>query len=111
MAKTTFSGPVVSENGSIIGSSGTQLTQVKVYTPSLDVASVAATTVADQTFTVSGLTTADTVFVNPPALTAGLLVTSARVSAADTLQVRFHNTTAVAVDEAAAVWRIVAVRS
>lgn len=111
MSKTTFSGPVQSDAGNIIGSSGTELKQVKVYVASLDPASVAATSVADQTFTVTGLTTDDTVFVNPPAMTAGMNVGYARVSAADTLQVRFHNTTAVAIDEAAADWRIIAIRS
>lgn len=111
MGRSTFSGPVVSENGFIFGASGTQITQTVVYTPTLDVLAVAATTVADQTFTVTGLTTADKVIVNPPALPAGLTVSHASVSAADTLLVRFHNTTAAIVDPAAAVWNIVAIRS
>jgi hypothetical protein len=111
MGTTTFSGPVKSDGGNIIGSGGTKLTQVKVYTPSLDPASIAATAVADQTFTVTGLATSDTVVVNPPALAAGVVMSHARVTAADTLEVRFHNTTAAAVDMAAATWRIVAIRS
>jgi hypothetical protein len=64
----------------------------------LDVASVAANTSAEQTFTVRGLRPGDFVHVNKPSLHAGLVVSTARVSAADTLAITFGNTTAGAID-------------
>jgi len=64
----------------------------------LDVASVAASTSAEQTFTVKGLRAGDFVHVNKPSLHAGLIVSTARVSAADTLAITFGNTTAGAID-------------
>jgi hypothetical protein len=64
----------------------------------LDVASVAASTSAEQTFTVKGLRVGDWVSVNKPSLHPGLVVSTARVSAADTLAITFGNTTAAAID-------------
>jgi len=61
---------------------------------SLDVASVAANTSAEQAFTVSGLKVNDLVIVNKPSASAGLGVVNARVSAADTLALTFMNATA-----------------
>ena len=71
-----------------------------VLSIALDVASVAANTSAEQTFTVPGLTTDMVVFVNKPSLSAGLVVGNARVSAANTLALTFGNSTAGAVDPA-----------
>jgi hypothetical protein len=65
--------------------SGTAITGITVYTQSIDVASVAANTSAEQTFTVTGLATTDKVFVIKPSLSAGLVIGNARVSAANTL--------------------------
>ncbi len=90
---------------------GTAITKIVVYSQSLDVASVAANTTAEQTFTVTGLTTADKVFVNKPSLSAGLGIVNARVSAADTLAITFVNATAAAIDPAAETYAIVALRS
>lgn len=90
---------------------GTVMTKMVVYSQSLDVASVAANTTAEQTFTVTGLTTADKVFVNKPSLSAGLGIVNARVSAADTLALTFVNATAAAIDPAAETYAIVALRS
>ena len=67
----------------------------------LDVASVAANTSAEQTFSVKGLRPGDFVHVNKPSLHAGLVVSTARVSAADTLAITFGNTTAAPIDPAA----------
>jgi hypothetical protein len=64
----------------------------------LDVGSVAANTSAEQSFTVKGLRPGDFVHVNKPSLHAGLVVSTARVSAADTLAITFGNTTAGAID-------------
>ncbi len=66
----------------------------------LDVASVAANTSAEQAFPVKGLKVGDFVHVNKPSLHAGLVVSTARVSAADTLSITFGNTTGAAIDPA-----------
>lgn len=108
MGTTNFS--TVAADAFISGS-GTAITGIKVYSQSLDVASVAANTSAEQTFTVTGLTTADKVFVIKPSLSAGLVIGNARVSAADTLAITFGNLTASPIDPAAESYTIVAIRS
>lgn len=94
-----------------VGASGTAITQMRVYTPTIDPASVAANTTAEQTFTVAGLTTADKVIVNKPTNTAGLGIVNVRVSAADTLAITFGNFTALAIDAASEVYSVIAIRS
>lgn len=83
---------------------------VRVYEQSLDLGSTPANSTASHTFTVSGLSTADIVFVNKPSYTAGLAVVGARVSAKDTLVLTTINSTAGAINPAAETYRIVAVR-
>ena len=125
MARTTFSGPVVSLNGfegpvsgaqttdslTVGTANGTPLTQVRQYTQTITPAAVASAVAAEQTFTVTGLTTADTVVVNPVATGNATAVASARVSAANTLAVTFINPTAGALTPAAGSWKILAFRS
>jgi len=77
-----------------------------VMTISLDVASVAINTSAEQTFTIPGLKVGDYVAVNKPSLTAGLGVTNARVSAANTLALTFTNATGGALDPAAETYTV-----
>ena len=77
-----------------------------VVTAALDVASVSANTTAEQTFAVQGLSTDMVVFVNKPALNAGLGVCNARVSAANTLAITFNNNTGGAIDPAAETYKI-----
>lgn len=72
----------------------------------LDVASVAADTSAEQTFTVPGLDTGMVVMVNKPALDAGLAVGNARVSAADTLALTFINATASPINPGSEVYKL-----
>lgn len=108
MGSTTFSGPVTAETGIKTGSGGTTLTQVKKYSQAVDPASVAANTIAAETFTVTGLTTADHVTVNPGINTIG--IAGARASAADTLEVIFVNPTASPIDPASSTWTIIASR-
>lgn len=108
MGTTNFD--TVSANAFISGS-GTAITGITVYTQSIDVASVAANTSAEQTFTVTGLATTDKVFVIKPSLSAGLVIGNARVSAANTLAVTFGNLTASPIDPAAESYTIVAIRS
>jgi len=79
-----------------------------VFTITIDVASVAANISAEQTFTAPGVLLGDMVFVNTPAigtaaLNAGLGVTGARVTAANTIGLRFTNSTAGALDPSAAI--------
>lgn len=90
---------------------GTPITKIVVYTPTLTPASVAAATVAEQTFTVTGLTTADTVSVNCPSIANATGIAGVRVSAADTLAIRFVNPTAGALTPTSGVYRIIAHRS
>jgi hypothetical protein len=90
---------------------GTALTKAVVYAPSITPASVAAATVAEQTFTVTGLTTADKVIVNPPAIGNATGIAGARVSAADTLAIRFVNPTAGALTPTSGVYTVLAFRS
>lgn len=92
-------------------SDGTELKRVKVYSQTITPGSVAAATVAEQTFTVTGLTTDDTVHVNTAAIANAVGIAGARVSAANTLAVRFVNPTAGALTPTAGTWKIVAVRS
>lgn len=73
---------------------------------SIDVASVAANTTAEQTFTVPGLLTGDAVFVNKPSASAGLGVVNARVSAADTLALTFVNATGSPINPAAETYTV-----
>jgi hypothetical protein len=90
---------------------GTALTKAVVYAPSITPASVAAATVAEQTFTVSGLTTADKVIVNPPSISNATGIAGARVSAADTLAIRFVNPTAGALTPTSGTYTVLAFRS
>jgi len=66
----------------------------------LDVASVAANTSAEQSFTVKGLRPGDFVGVSKPSVNAGLVVSTARVPAVDTLAITFGNHTVGAIDPA-----------
>lgn len=115
VAANSFSGPqsgtTVSASTSLTVGGGTAITKIVVYSQALDVASVAANTTAEQTFTVTGLTTGDKVFVNKPSVNAGLGIVNARVSAADTLALTFVNATAAAIDPASETYTIVAFRS
>jgi len=72
----------------------------------LDVASVAANTSAEQTFDVPGLDTDMFVSVNKPDLDAGLVVGNVRVSAKDTLAITFGNSTAGAINPASEVYKL-----
>lgn len=104
MAGTHFAGVAV-------GSSGTELSQIRVYSQTITPASVAAATVAEQTFTVTGLATTDKVFVNAGAIANSVGIGNVRVSAANTLAVQFVNPTAGALVPTAVTWQIVAIRS
>lgn len=73
---------------------------------SINVASVAANTTAEQTFTVPGLKLGDFVEVNKPSNSTGLGIVNCRVSAADTLAITYGNFTGSAIDPAAETYLI-----
>ena len=101
-----YSGAVAINVSLAIGG-GTALTKAVVYTPSLTPASVSAGAGVEQTFAVSGLTTADTVTVNAP---AGA-VFSARVTAANTLGIVFMPPASGSYTPPAGTYRVLAIRS
>lgn len=65
--------------------------------PTLSPISVAANTVAEQTFTVQGLQVGDFINVTKPTTQAGLGIVNARVSAANTLAIAYMNATAATI--------------
>lgn len=82
-----------------------------VYTAAVDPASIAAGAVANTAVTVTGVTTSDRIVAIPPNdLEAGLVLQSAWVSAADTVQVRLQNASAGAVDGASKTWTFLVFR-
>ena len=88
---------------------GTALTKAAVYTPTLTPAATVGAGYHEQTFTVTGLATSDTVTVNGPAAAANTVLVHARVSAADTLALTWI--TSAAATPASGVYRVLAVRS
>jgi hypothetical protein len=105
------SGELVAGSCAIGG--GTKVTKIAVFSVSWTPASVGATTSAEQTVTVTGLTTADKIVaVNPPsAHPAGCLQGSARASASNTLAVQFGNVTSSSKTPASGTYQVVALRS
>lgn len=81
--------------------------QVRVVTATVDPASVAASTTAEQTFTVVGARVGDVMLVNKPTLTAGLGIAGSRVTANDTVGITFVNATAAAIDAASETYTFV----
>lgn len=76
--------------GILMGNSAGMYNITATLTPT----SVTSVTAPTQTFTVVGLKIGDVVTVNPPSQLAGVTLTAARVSAADTLALTFANPTA-----------------
>jgi len=74
----------------------------------VDITSVPAGSVQEESFTVKGLDTDMVVVVNKQSRDSGLYVLEARVSAADTLAVTFWNPTGAAIDPASQTLRVVA---
>lgn len=89
---------------------GGNVSSINVIEKALDVASVAANTSAEQTFTVSGLKTYDAVFVNKSSASAGLGIVNARVSADDTLAITFMNATGSPINPASETYKIAVLR-
>src|SRR2546427_9094400 len=105
--------------GAVLGGLATSQAQItsggsssRTFTVSLTPTQIAAAIgAAEQTFTVTGLTTADTVAVNTPAgQTALCPMTSARVSAANTLAVTFGNLAVALCTPVAGTYTVLAIR-
>lgn len=86
----------------------TKIDSIRYYTFTFDPASVAATTTAEQTVTVTGLLASDVVLcVNKPTHTTNFGVVNARVSAANTLALTLINPNASAADPGSETWGVV----
>lgn len=119
----TFSGAVSTSSGTFtsgitVGTSGTQVTQVRIYSQILGPVAMAALspsgtlTSATQGFTVDGLTQADKVFINGPAPTALCPPNGAVfVSNASTLAIGFNQLTSDLCTPATGTYKITAIRS
>lgn len=83
---------------------------IRVYAESLNPTAIGATSEDTQTFTIAGLSTNDVLILNPPALDAGIGIMYYRVSAADTLQIRFRNFTGGSINPAAGTYNVIAIR-
>lgn len=74
-----------------------KLPRIQSFTVTLDPGSVTANSTREETITVKGVTVNDIAVVNKPTNTTGLMI-EARVSAADTITVRFGNVTTGNID-------------
>lgn len=101
------------DGGLAAGSDGTILTKFIKGTVAVDLASLATVTAADASITITGAVVGDIVILNPPtaAMTAGMLVAQAHVSAADTVKARVYNASGGTVDEASGTWTYLLIRS
>ena len=109
MATTTFTGPVVSQNGFISGTGSATITKVLTATATLNFPSISAVSQADLTITVTGAAVGDEVMMSLPASPAAGIVFNAFVSAADTVTIRASNITASPVDPASASYGVIVV--
>jgi hypothetical protein len=113
MSRSTFSGPVKSTGGFIAGSDGTTITKILKGTVTVDLADLATVTAADKTMTITGAAAGDIVVLNPKtaALTAGMLIAQAHVSATDEVTVRVYNASGGSINEASATWYYLIIKS
>lgn len=98
---------LILRNITVGGSSGTQVKLIRSATATLDFTSTAAQTSAELSITLTGAVDGDDVIVSPPngSNNANTCFT-ARVSAADTVQVKFNNFSSGAVDPASGTFRV-----
>lgn len=81
--------------------------QVRVVTATVNPASVATITTAEQEFIVAEARVGDIVLVNKPTLTAGLGIAGARVTGNGLVAITFVNPTAGAIDAASETYTFV----
>lgn len=106
MARTTFSGPVKSNNGFIAGS-GATLTKVLQGSATLTFPAISTVSQDTQTLTVTGAAVGDEVILALPAAPTAGIVFNAFVSAANTVSVRATNITAGSVTPGAATYGVI----
>lgn len=96
---------------SITVGAGTAITKMAALTATITGFQIAPNTCVVKAYTVTGLTTADKVFVNPTydAVEAG--INNARVAAENSLEVTFCNTHGATVDPEAGTLNVLAIRS
>ena len=88
------------------------VTKIEILTATIDPASVAANTSAEQTFTVTGLeTTNELLQVEKPTATAGIGIVNYRISAADTLAITFMNSTSGSLNPPSETYTIVVLKN
>lgn len=103
---------LIASSSLVVGSSGSTVSQIRYFTPTINPANVPAASTSEQTFTVTGLATTDTVFVNKPTLTSGCGIIGARVSAADTLAISWVNVLGIlGCDPPSEVYKVMAIRA
>ena len=84
--------------------------KITIYQPVIDLANIGANSVSSQTFTLTGLSVNDLVLINPPALTAGLLLSAnSKATADERLLLVLQNTTGGAINEASATFTVVTI--
>jgi hypothetical protein len=91
--------------------SGTAITKIAVLTAAIVNFSLAANTCTVKEYSVSGVTTADKIFVNPTYLAKEAILANAWVSASGVVEITFCNPHAVAVDPEAGTVNVTALRS
>lgn len=113
MGRTTFSGPVRSNNGFEIGSSGSTLSLVQKGSVSVTVAALTAGSEADVAVTVTGALAGDAVILTPPnaAMETGLGIAAAWVSASDEVSIRMSNFSGSTLTGSTSSWSYVLIRS
>lgn len=111
MANTTFTGPVISQNGFIAGTGSATITKVLTATATLDFPSIAAATQASLTITVTGAAVGDEVIMALPAAPAAGLVFNAFVSATNTVTIRASNISGSPVDAASASYGVIVINA
>ncbi len=94
-----------------IGTSGTALTQVRVYSQSLTTPSIAANTCTEEAVTVTGISSDDKIFVNPPAISGSASVVAARQSGSNTVALTYCNVAALSNQPRPGTYKFIAIRS
>jgi len=83
---------------------------IKSTAIAIDVASIPANTTAEQTFTVDGVKTTDTIIASKPSHTTGLSITGARASDANEIAITFMNATGTVIDPPSETYKIIVIR-